>query len=100
MIPRGCTVQNSFAIPYKASEVAVVWVTYVQSGDIVIDKITADCIISDSKVTLGLSQEETLKLKPWAKIQIQIRIRLHDGRATKSNIIETTTDRVLKEMVI
>lgn len=100
MIPKGCTAQNSFAIPYNAAEVAVVWVTYVQAGAIVLDKMTEDCIIDDGKVTVNLSQEDTLKLEPWTSILVQIRIRLRDGRVTKSKIIETTTDRLLKEMVI
>ena len=100
MIPRGCTALNSWAIPYKASEIAVIWVTYVQAGAIVLDKTTDDCIISDNKVTVNLSQEDTLKLEPWTSILIQIRIRLHDGRVTKSKIIQTTTDMLLKEIVI
>lgn len=100
MIPKGCTALNSFHIPYNAAEIAVAWVTYVQAGAIVLDKTTDDCIIGDGIVTVNLSQEDTLKLKPWTSIQIQIRIRLHDGRVTKSKIFETTTDRLLKEMVI
>lgn len=100
MIPRGCTVQNSFTFPFESSEVEALYITYVQLGSVVFEKTLADCLIGGGVLTTDLSQEDTLKLLTGQKIQIQIRVRLTDGRATKSNILETKTDDVLKDGVI
>lgn len=100
MIPRGCTAQNTFTFPFSSAEVDALWLTYVQMGSTVIDKSLDDCVIGGGKLTVDLSQEDTLALLPGQKIQIQIRVRLANGRVTKSNILTTQTDDVLKDGVI
>lgn len=100
MIPRGCTAQNTFTFPFTASEVAALWVTYVQMGSTVLERGLDECTIGGGTVTIDLSQEDTLKLLPGQKIQIQLRVRLTNGTVTKSNILTTQTDDVLKDGAI
>ena len=100
IIPKGCTAKNSFTLPFKEEEIEVLYITYQQSGKTVIEKTLADCSFADNKVLVKLSQEETILFDTNRIIRIQIRIRLKDGTVTKSNVITSTTDILLKTEVI
>ena len=100
MIAKGCTCKNTFSIPFAESEIKVIFITYQQKGKTVIEKSLPDCTFSDGKVSVVLTQEDTLLLAENEYIEIQIRVRLHDGTLTKSKIVETYTDKVLKNEVI
>ncbi len=100
VIAKGCTVKNTFTFPYKAENIENIYVTYCQSAKCVFEKEACDCSIEDGKVTIHLSQEETLKFDTSKTIHIQMRVKFKNGSATKSNIIEASTDRVLKKEVI
>lgn len=100
MIAKGCTCKNSFPIPYTEEEIAALFVTYQQNNTTVFEKKLADCTFENGNLSVRLSQEETLLFEDNATIRIQVRVRLKDGTATKSNIIETYADSVLKGDVI
>ena len=48
-------------------------------------------------MSLHLTQEETLKLKANSIAEIQIRVRTNSGEALASNIIQVSTERILKD---
>ena len=100
MIAKGCTCRNTFSIPYAKSEIAAIFITYHQRGVTKVEKTIDDCTFTDGKAQVDLSQEDTLKFDDDAIIKIQIRIRLNNGIVTKSQIVETYTDNVLKDGVI
>lgn len=100
MIPKGCTCKNSFPIPHVRDEVVTLFITYQQNKETIVEKNIADCTFENGMVSVYLSQEETLRFKDDVVISVQIRARLTNGAATKSEIIETYTDYVLKKEVI
>lgn len=100
MIAKGCTCKNSFPIPYEKEEIATLFITYQQDKETVIEKSITDCTFEDGMVSVYLSQEETLSFEDDVIIKVQIRGRLNNGAATKSKIMETYTDYVLKKEVI
>lgn len=100
MIPKGCTCKNFFPIPHAEDEVATLFVTYQQKKETVVEKDITDCTFEDGMVSVNLSQEETLSFEDNVPIKIQLRARLNNGAATKSKIMETYTDFVLKDDVI
>lgn len=100
MIPKGCTGKNHFRFPYSGDEVAAVFITYTQNGNTVFEKTINDCSFSEGRVSVDLSQEETLMLTDQVAIKAQIRARLKNGKVTKSNIVEARTDYLLKDGVI
>ena len=51
-------------------------------------------------VCVILSQEETLRLSDCTDVQMQIRVKLTNGNATKSKVIHAFTDELLKDGVI
>jgi hypothetical protein len=97
---RGTTPTLEFTIPFDTSMLAEAWVTLSQSDKIVIDKALEDCKCDDRKLSVRLTQEETLKLDCNCKTEIQIRARTNAGDAIASDIITVNTNRILKDGVI
>ena len=97
---RGTTPTLNFTIPIDVSTIAVLSVAFSQAGTVILDKTLDDCTVSGHLITLGLTQAETLMFTADVPVDIQIRCRLNDGVALASNIINTTTGRILKDGVI
>lgn len=100
MIAKGCTVKNTFTIPFSETEIETIFITYGQKGEVVLEKSLADCTFDNGAVSVDLLQEDTLKFCDCAGVQIQIRVKLTNGTATKSNILHVFTDELLKDGVI
>ena len=65
-----------------------------------IDKALGDCHCKEKKLSVKLTQEETLELECDCITEIQIRARTLEGEAIASNIIRERTERILKDGVI
>lgn len=76
------------------------FITYQQNEITVVEKTIDDCSFKEGSVSVALTQEETLEFKSYVQVRIQIRVKLKDGTVTKSNIITTDVDKVLKEGAI
>ena len=98
-IGRGTTPYNRFNVAIDLRDANEVWLTYTQGSRIVIDKVKSDLTISEKMVELHLTQKETLSLKSNLPVSIQFRANI-GGEAYRSNIIETTVEKILKEGVI
>lgn len=59
---RGSTPVNVFKVNVDLTD-ATVYVTYSQSGNVVIEKTGEDLIITEDTITTHLTQEDTLKLE-------------------------------------
>ena len=88
---RGTTPTNLFKSNVDLTEAEVLYITYKQRGVIVIEKTIEDVTIDEKNF------EETLRLDPKQKVEIQVRARFPGGRAIGSNIVETTVGRILKD---
>ena len=97
---RGTTPTLEFIIPFDTSILDEAWVTLSQNGSVILNKQLGDCQCEERKLTVRLTQEETLKLDCDCKTEIQIRARTKEGEALASNIITVNTDRILKDGVI
>lgn len=97
---RGTTPTLEFIIPFDTSWLAEAYVTLSQRGTVVIDKPLEECTCNENKLTVRLTQEETLKLQCDCITEIQIRARTLAGDALASNIIRESTERILKDGVI
>ena len=100
MICKGCTCRNIFSLPFNENDIDVLFITYQQNGKTVFEKTKDDCEFTDGHVSVLLTQEDTLKLLNESIVKIQIRLKLVNGTVTKSRVIETYTDIVLKNEVI
>lgn len=99
MLYRGTTPTIGVEVPdIDATDVADVWFT-IECGDVEITKTKHDLTMSGNVFAVTLSQEETLSFKD-NNINIQLRIKLNDGKAVATNIIRTTKGDILKDGVI
>ena len=97
---RGTTPTLEFAIPFDTDALAEAWVTLSQSGEVILNKELCDCAVDKRKLSVRLTQEETLKLKCDCITEIQVRVRTLESEALASDIIRVDTDRILKDGVI
>lgn len=97
---RGTTPTLEFVIPFDTGQLAEAFVTLSQKGKVVIDKALEDCHCGGNKLSVRLTQEETLKLECDCITEIQVRARTLEGEAIASNIIRERTERILKDGVI
>lgn len=97
---RGTTPTLEFTIPFDTGQLAEAYVTLAQREEVVIDKSLDECTCNGNKLTVKLTQEETLKLRDESLTEIQIRARTLSGDAVASNIIRESTERILKDGVI
>lgn len=97
---RGTTPLLEFIVPFETSTLAEAWVTLAQNNEVIVDKRLIDCKVDPNKLSVRLTQEETLKLKAFYLTEIQIRVRTVAGEALASDIITERTDRILREGVI
>lgn len=97
---RGTTPTLEFTLPFDIDILEEAWVTLSQNKVVVIDKELEHCTCENNKLTVRLTQEETLKLACDCYTEIQIRARTKEGDALASEIISVHTYRILKEGVI
>lgn len=97
---RGTTPLLEFTIPFDTSQLEVVYITLAQNYEVVMEKTLADCTVEPNKLSVRLTQEESLKLCDCHSTEIQIRARTISGEALASAIIVEDTDRILKDGVI
>ena len=98
-ILRGTTPTNYFNVDLDLTEAASIYITYAQNDDVVFEKEKSDITITPERLSVMLTQEDTLKLDE-GEVLIQIRARLSDGTAVASNIVKTTAGRILKDGVV
>lgn len=97
---RGTTPLLEFDIPFDTSSIAEAFVTLSQNRKVILDKPLSECKCSSNKISVRLSQEETLQLDCDCNTEIQVRVRTIEGDALASDIITVRTDRILKDGVI
>lgn len=97
---RGTTPTLEFIIPFDTGQLSEAFVTLSQNETIIIDKALTDCQCNENKLSVRLTQEETLKLQCDCMTEIQIRAKTLEGEAIASQIIKVNTERILKDGVI
>lgn len=96
---RGTTPTLEFVLPFETSLLAEAYVTLSQSDGVVLDKPLSECTLDGNKMTVKLTQEDTLKLKTGL-VEVQIRAKTIDGDVIASDIILTSAQKILKDGVI
>lgn len=95
---RGSTPTNTFDLDIDLRD-ATVYISYEQDGAVVIEKTGDALTVSEDKIVLTLTQEDTLKFRPGT-VLIQIRYVFPNGVADASDIIQTSFGRIIKDGVI
>lgn len=98
---RGTTPTLSFNFDFNLEELDIteLYISFMQQSYVVLEKNLEDLVINKNKVTLQLTQKETLAMNPANVIYIQARIKIGDN-VFATNVIKTTVGETLKEEVI
>lgn len=97
---RGTTPTHEFVVDVDMTSATAIYITYKQREKVVLEKNIDDITVTDTKLMVTLTQEETLMFNINNIVEIQIRAKMDTGEAIASNIIKTSAQRILKEGVI
>lgn len=97
---RGTTPRLDFYLPFDVSTLEEAFVTFAQGAETVFEKTLSECVVEQNRISVKLTQDETLKLHVDSIVEIQIRAKTENGDALASNIMRESADRILKEGVI
>lgn len=98
---RGTTPVNRFrCMGQDLTFIDVIYITYMQNDQVVLEKTLEDCDIDWEYVQFKMTQEETLLFSSDSPVQIQIRGRMKDGTAFATNIVTVSVSDILKDGVI
>lgn len=98
---RGTTPTLEFIVPFDTDLLKNAYITLSQNNKVVINKQLNDCEIDIRKLSVKLSQEETLQLSSRYRAEIQVKVKFKDSEDVfASNIIYTDIDKILNEEVI
>lgn len=93
---RGTTPTHTFTLPFNASEITTIYITYAQNGNTKIEKTLSDCTIAEKTISTTLTQAETLSLCSGKNTEIQLAVAINN-KVLRSNIITVPTERILKD---
>lgn len=99
LIQRGTTATNLFNVDADLTDASEIYVSYAQSGRVMIEKTLSDgvSVVSDEEISVALSQADTLTLNEHFPVKIQIRAKFPSGSAIASVVITTDVGEILKE---
>lgn len=94
---RGTTPIHTFRPDADLSAATVLYITYQQRGETVLEKALEDVTVTEEAVTVALTQAETLLFTLAQPVRVQIRAGFSDGTRIASNILTVGVDEILKE---
>ena len=101
-IIRGTTPTHEFELPYPPEIVKNIRITYAQHRGISFTKTKPDCVLTDGKIEVSLSQEETFSFDPSKFVEIELRIQLTNNKVLRSEdtirlrVIDSSDNEVMK----
>lgn len=97
---RGTTPTLEFKIPFDVSLIDELFVTITQANVVTVEKNKSQCELSGNVITVKLTQEDTLIFKDryfGGKARLQVRVKMLNGEALASDIINLEIGEILKE---
>lgn len=97
---RGTTPTLNFFLPIDTELLAAAWVTITQNKKEVRNFTLDEMNCSGNRLSVKLTQEDTLALDPQLLTEIQLRVRTAGNDALASQIFRVDTRTILKDGVI
>ena len=82
------------------TSLAAMWVSFAQFGKVLVNKELDDVTIDGQTITVHLTQTDTLKFRPRAKVWIQIRGLTNSGAAWATDPFKRRVEDILKDGAI
>ena len=101
MVIRGTTPTFHYTFKFATDFIKDLRWSFRQEGETLVDKKLEDVIMSDNKVSVKLTQEETLKFMAGVDLEIKMRILTTEGdvistKPTVEKVEETYNEEILK----
>ena len=93
---RGTTPTLKFNLPFSAELAEACFVTLSQSGRVIVEKTTEDCIANGNAILCKLTQRETLWLNHKKNVDIQLRVKTK-GNAYVSQVFTESVEQPMKD---
>lgn len=97
---RGTTPTHTFTLPFDTNTVEKVRVIYAQGDIVKVVKKETDCKLSGNKISVKLTQQDTLRLNSKIKVDIQVRVVTRSEDSLASDIITVSVGRCLGSEVL
>ena len=97
---QGTTPTHIFTVVLDTESIDKLTITYAQNDVVVLKKTKADCVIEENKFIVQLTQEDTLKFRENATVQIQMKVRLESGEVLATDIKYQSLRKVLDKEVL
>ena len=101
MVIRGTTPTFHYTFKFATDFIADLRWSFRQEGETLVDKKLKDVTMSDNKVSVKLTQEETLKFMAGVDLEIKMRILTTEGdvistKPTVEKVEETYNEEILE----
>ncbi len=93
-IIRGTTPTNRFRLPEELHGIrfALVRITYEQGGRVLINRELENCLPTDGRIEVTLTQEETLALRDERDVEVQVKFKTLAG--TEETVFASKIQRI------
>jgi hypothetical protein len=101
IVIRGTTPTHEFELPYPIALVDDIRVVYGQNKKAIIVKTINDCTLTEGQISISLTQEETFLFSASKKVEIELRIKLANGKVVRTEepiilrVIGSMSDEVI-----
>lgn len=101
IVIRGTTPTHEFELPYPIALVDDIRVVYGQNKKAIIVKTINDCTLTEGQISISLTQEETFLFSASKKVEIELRIKLANGKVVRTEepiilrVIDSMSDEVI-----
>jgi hypothetical protein len=97
----GGTPLHTFELEIGTANIVDLLISYAQSGRVILRKRLEDCTLTGNRVSVRLTQEDTLRFSENHNVEIQLRVKLDTGIVIPSDpIIETVRGCVDTEVIL
>lgn len=84
----------------EVPNIVEVLISYTQNNRVILRKKLKDCTLEGNRLSVRLTQEDTLKFTEDHKVRIQIKLKTDEGEILPSEVMVTPTSRCLDLEVI
>ena len=93
---RGTTPTITFKLPFQTDQISDVEIYFTQKS-FLFQKNYEDCSFEENRLSVTLSQEETLQLNEGLSLRLQLRFVFTNGAIGATRIVSTSVVGLLKE---
>ena len=97
---RGTTPTHTFTLPFEMDMISDLRITYTQNKEEVLTKGMKDIEVSENRISLTLTQEETYQFQAGVDVLVQIKIKTTEGLVLNSDIMTMKVNASLDNEVI